>query len=718
MESHAPNAVNKGGEAFAIGGWYVDPSALQISNETKTVRLEPKAMSVLSHLASRPGDVITRQELEESIWSETVVGYDALSNAIIKLRKAFGDNARDPRYIETITKTGYRLIALVKQLDSTSLQQLTNSAENGGNRQTRLPRKLAAILYADVVDYSRLTREDEDATHRLLNEYLDFLADCVEVNCGRVMHYAGDAALAMFDAAIDAVNCAREIQQALAERNEDVPAGRGLQFRIGVNSGDVFEDRGDVYGDGVNIAARLEGLAQAGGICVSEAVRSAIGNKMGIGFQFIGEQVVKNIDEPVRAYTVCSNGIEVTAVPDGFPVMPSKPSIAVLAFDNMSGEADQEYFSDGLSEDITTDLSKLAGLLVIARNSAFAYKGRSVNVSDISRELGVRYLLEGSVRRVGQRIRVNAQMIDSTTGGHVWAERYDRDVTDIFSVQDELTRDIVAALGPTLTGNEMLQLKQPGTANFEAYDYFLKGREQALLDTEESAGRARILLKKAIELDPVFSSAYAYLGRTFGVAYINNWGDSCHQSLEQGLELGRKAVSLDNSNPTAHLTAGTLGFWLKMYPFALEEINTAISLDPNFAEGYGALSMFHVYLGEPAKALESLEKAMRLDPHYRDIYLHLLGQAMFHLQRYPEAIDALKRRLIRKPESDISRVLLASSYGHLGDFDKSRVEWEEAMQVNPNYSIEQKRQMLPYRNPADFEHFAEGLGKAGLIGKR
>ncbi len=715
MANRASSAEKNNGEAFTVGGWRVDPSALRVSNEFKTVKLEPKAMAVLKFLASRPGDVITRQELELSVWAGTVVGYDALSNAINKLRKAFGDKARNPQYIETIAKSGYRLIARVRLAEENTPQQSPGTSKSVKNRQNRLPRKLAAILYADVVDYSRLTHEDEDATHFMLNEYLNLFAECVETNCGRVMHYAGDALLAMFDAAIDAVNCAREVQQEIDQRNETIPAGRGIQFRIGVNSGDVFEDRGDVYGEGVNIAARLEGLAQAGGICVSEAVRTAIGNKMGVDFVFVGEHVVKNIDEPVRVYTVNGTTTQITGVIEEFPSKPSKPSIAVLAFDNMSGEADQEYFSDGISEDITTDLSKLSGLLVIARNSAFAYKGRAVNVGDISRELGVRYVLEGSVRRIGQRVRVNAQMIDSTSGGHVWAERYDRDVTDIFSVQDELTRDIVAALAPTLTGKEMKQLNQSGTANFEAYDYFLKGREQALLDTEKNTSQAQILLNKAIELDPSFSSAYAHLGRSYGVAYINNWCDPSDQSLETGLEFCRKAVTLDNNSPFAHFAVGIIAFWLRMDLLAQQEINTAISLDPNFAEGYGALSMIQVYSGEPQQALESLQITMRLDPHYRDIYLHLMGLAYFHLQQYAKAIDALKRRLIRKPESDISRVLLASSYGHLGEFDKSGVEWNEAMQINPNYSIEQKRQLLPYKNPADFEFFADGLRKAGLL---
>ena len=672
-------------------------------------------MAVLNYLAYRPGTVVSRQELEETVWAGTVVGYDALSNTIIKLRKAFGDKARKPLIIETITKSGYRLIAEVNTLAWES--GIQHTGRPGESAHQRLPRKLAAILYADVVDYTRLTQQDEDATHQALSEYLDLFATRVEAHSGRVMHYAGDAVLAMFNAAIDAVSCACDVQQDVAANNAKIPDERNLWFRIGVNSGDVFEDRGDVYGNGVNIAARLEGLAQAGGICVSEAIHTAIGSGLEFKFQFIGEHRVKNIDQPVRVYTVESHTGDTIITLGGVqnPAPPDKPSIAVLPFDNMSGDEEQEYFSDGISEDITTDLSKLSGLLVIARNSAFAYKGKTVNVADIGRELGVRYLLEGSVRKSGLRVRINAQLIDVTTGGHVWAERYDRELNDIFAVQDEVAQAIIAAIAPTLSGSEQITLGQRETSNIEAYDYFLRGREQALLDSEESTRQAKTLLKKAIELDPSFSSAYSHLARCYALDYINNWGDPSQRSMNMAHELGLKAVALDPNNPHAHFTTGTAALWLKMHDQALQEINTALSIDPNFAEGFGALSMIQIYSGDPAKALESLQTTMRLDPHYRDIYLHLLAQAYFHLEQYAKAIEALKRRLIRKPGSDISHVLSAACYGHLGKFEQGREEWKQALAINPDYSLEQKRQKLPYQNPADFDHFADGLRKAGLV---
>lgn len=665
-------------------------------------------MAVLDYLACRPGSVVTRQELEQALWTGVVVGYDALSNTIIKLRKAFGDKARDPAVIETIPKTGYRLIAEVTPVDGA-----TGTAVAGSGEIERMPRKLAAILYADVAGYSRLTRDDEDATHRLLKQHLGLFAKRVEACNGRVMHYAGDAILAMFDAAVDAVDCARAVQQEIYEHNESLPAGKGLRFRIGINSGDVFEDRGDVYGDGVNIAARLQGLAQPGGICLSESIRAAVGSKKGFGFDFVGEHQVKNIDDPVRVYTVDTPGAPVDAV-DAAPPMPGRPSVAVMPFDNMSGDAEQEYFSDGLTEDITTDLSKLSGLLVIARNSAFAYKGKPINPTEIGRELGVRYMLEGSVRKSGERVRINAQLIDCTTSGHVWAERYDRDLHDIFSVQDEVTREIVAAISPSLTGTEQDRLEHHETDDFEAYDYFLKGREQLFLDNEASTAEARRLLQQATDLDPQFSSAFAYLSRCHALEFINNWGDPAARSMTRALELGRRAVELNADNPRAHFAAGTAALWLKMYDLAHDEIHQALEIDSNFADGYGALGMIQIYSGDSARALDSLRTTMRLDPHYRDIYLHMSGQAYYHLGRYDEAVAVLKRRLIRKPDSDISRVLLAASYGQLGEPVKGLEEWREALRVNPDYSIDRKRVMLPYRDPADLEFVIDGLRKAGV----
>ena len=379
--------------------------------------------------------------------------------------------------------------------------------------EKHLPRKLAAILYADVAGYSRLTGEDEDATHQALSEYLDLITNSIQDHRGQVMHYAGDAVLAKFDAVVDTLSCAVSVQNELKIRNDILPEERKIQFRIGVNTGDVIEDRGDIYGDGVNVAARLETLAEPGGICISESVRTAVGNKLDLAFEDMGEQAVKNISIPVHTYRVQLKGSPSALI--GTPSLPNKRSIAVLSFENMSGDAEQEYFADGIAEDIITSLSKLSQLLVIARNSSFTYKGSSVKVQQIANELGVGYIIEGSVRKSGNRVRITSQLIDCTTGGHLWAERFDRDLTDIFAVQDEVTQAIVSAMAVELTADERERLKNTGTNNLEAYDFFLRGREQYRLLSKEGSTQAEALLSRALNLDPAYATAYAYLAYTY-----------------------------------------------------------------------------------------------------------------------------------------------------------------------------------------------------------
>ena len=339
--------------------------------------------------------------------------------------------------------------------------------------EDRLPRKLAAILYADVADYSRLTGEDEDATHRTLSEYLDLISGFIESHGGTVMHYAGDAVLAQFSAVVDAMAAAVEIQNELRSKNEDLSDDRKVQFRIGVNSGDVIEDRGDIYGDGVNVAARLEALADPGGICISDAVRTAVGKKLDFIYEDTGEQEVKNIEEPVRTYKVVMESKEKPDIASAeLPALelPEEPSIAVLPFTNMSGDPEQEYFSDGITEDIITALSRISGLLVIARNSTMVYKGKAVDVKQVGCEQGVRYVLEGSVRKAGNRIRVTAQLIDATTGHHLWADRYDRELDDIFAVQDEITQKITVEMRVQIAEGEQVRLWAGGTDSVQAWE--------------------------------------------------------------------------------------------------------------------------------------------------------------------------------------------------------------------------------------------------------
>ncbi len=381
----------------------------------------------------------------------------------------------------------------------------------------------------------------------------------------------------------------------------------------------------------------------------------------------------------------------------------------------MSGDAEQEYFADGISEDTITALSKLSQLFVIARNSSFTFKGRNVNVQEVGRSLGVRYVLEGSVRKSGNRVRITAQLIDATTGGHLWAERFDRDLTDIFAVQDDVTQHIVGALALNLTEGDQQRLATEHTDNLEAYDCFLRGREQLWRFTREQNTQARELLQRAIELDPKFASAYAFLAVAHGLDYINRWSTSPSTSMEQAEEFATRAVALDDRNPYAHWALGIINLHLRRHDMAIREAERSISLAPNLADGHESLGNALHYSGRSEEALACFDRAMALNPYYPDMWLHFQAQAMFQLGRYEEAVASLKRRLVRNPDTDVSRVLLAASYGHLGRFDEARVEWQEVFRINPDYSLEHRRKVLPYKNPSDFERVVDGLRKAGLV---
>ncbi len=579
-----------------------------------------------------------------------------------------------------------------------------------------LERKLAAILYADVAGYSRLTGEDEEGTHRTLSAYLDAITALIERHTGTVMHFAGDAVLAEFASVLNALRCGVNIQRDLMARNEKRPEERKLQFRIGINLGDVIVDRDEIYGDGVNIAARLEGLAEPGGICISDVVRQSVEGKLNLTFEDLGEQSVKNIENPVRAYRVLL-GFEVA--PKSAPVkttladMSSQPSIAVLPFDNMSGDPEQEYFSDGITEDLITDLSKIRELFVVARHATFTYKGKRVMPQQVARELGVGHVLEGSVRKAGTRLRITAQLIDAATGGHLWAERYDRNLTDIFALQDEITEKIASALEVKLTEGKQEEAPRRYTENLEAYDCFLRGRAYQADATIEENARAREMFERAIELDPSFAGAYALLSYTHYRDWFYQWSDD-PQALQRALKLAQKAVALDDSLPLAHTYLAWAQVSRKQYEEAIAEGERAISLDPNFAESYSRLGIILSFAGRPEECVSLVEKAMRLDPHYPPMYLFYLGHAYFAMGKYEEAIAALKRSLTRTPDLIACNLFLAVIYGELGRKEEAQAQVAEVLRISPRVSVEGQRSRMPFKDQAVLERFIDGLRKAGL----
>ena len=578
----------------------------------------------------------------------------------------------------------------------------------------RLPRKLAAILYADVAGYSRLTGEDEDATHRCLSEYLDLIATTIKSNHGKVVHYAGDAVLAKFEAAIDAVSCATAIQGLLAERNEDLVDNRKLQFRIGVNLGDVIEDRGDIYGDGVNVAARLESLAEPGGICISESVYSAIGTKLGLGYKYLGEQKVKNIDRPVRTYTVDLSSLEPDSPSSTLvvePVKGQKPVVAVLPFNNMSSAAEDEYFVDGLTEDIITALARFRELLVIARNSTFRYKGQSVDVQQVGRELNAGYIVEGSVRRAANRVRITAQLIRASDGTHLWADRYDRDLEDIFAVQDEVTQTIAAALGVRLQDAARELAMHKNTADLNAYDCVLRARRYTItLDGEEHA-RARDLLEKAVELDSSYADAHALLANVYLAEHRFNVNPR-PEPIERALTSAKRAVELDPQNAYARCWLAIAYFFRHENESFEQEAQRALALNPNDPETLAEVGHYFAFLGEYDKGVELTRRAIDLNPLHPAWYFFCFARK--HLNEGDHAAALAYVRKINLPDFYWSWLVETVALSHLGDTNKASMALARLKALKPDFSA--RDELYKWNtDPKSTDQILDGLAKAGYV---
>ena len=579
-----------------------------------------------------------------------------------------------------------------------------------------MERRPAAILAADVVGYSRaMELNEEDTLARLQTLRKDHFDPSVERHNGRIFKTTGDGAYVEFANSLDALRCALDVQRALGERTDNCPSQENLILRIGINVGDVILDEDDVYGTSVNIAARLEGLAPPGGICLSENTYRQVYRNVDVHFDDLGVQALKNVAQPVRVYRVSVEIPGRAKSPSRVSgIRAEKPSIAVLPLENLSGDPKQEFFADGVAEDLITALSKLEQLRVIARNSSFSYKGRAVKVQEIGRDLHVHYLVEGSVRKSGGRVRINVQLISCEDGSHLWAEKYDRDLSDIFDVQDDVTRDIVSALAVRLKTGDLQRLRSTESANLEAYELFLKGRAALYKFNADQNRRAIKLLEASQDLDPSFVPPVAFTSTALLIEYINGWADNPDEALERSLQIGTRAVELDPSYPWARIALGNAFLWMRKLDQAIAQYETAIELDPNFADAIMTLGWARHFAGHADEAIELIERGLLLDPNYSPMRLHWLAQCLFQLGRYEEAAEKLRLRLARQPHSDVSHALLAATYGHLGNPEGARMEWEEVLRINPKFSIERRRKILPYKNSRDFDRFVDGLTKAGI----
>ena len=633
----------------------------------------------------------------------------------------------------------------------------------------KIKRKLTAIMSADVKGYSRLMGEDEEWTLRTLNTYKGLIQNLVGEHRGRVVASPGDNVLAEFASVVDAVECAVEIQQVLRAKNALLPETRKMDFRIGINLGDVIEEGDSIYGDGVNIAARLEALAEAGGICISESAYQQIENKIPLRYDYLGEHAVKNIAKPVRVYRAriepegassqvieeikpekirLSRAVlagialvviagaaalyqfalrpsalrmevaskEKTALP-----LPDKPSIAVLPFTNMSGDREQEYFSDGITEDLITDISKISGLFVIARNSVFTYKGKPIKIPQVAKELGVRYVMEGSVRREGDQLRINAQLIDALTDRHLWAERYDGTIDKVFALQDSITQKIVSALKVELSSDIEKQRATKETNSPQAYDNFLRGWAHYRQSSPESFAKATTFFEKAVKLDPEYGHAYAALALIYWEgAEFQRW-KYLNVSYSEAKLKARKYLkeAMKDPTPLAHSVASLIHKRESRYQEAITEATHAIALDSSDPIGYRAMADALIWSGNSPQSAEFTANAMRLDPKNSSDYLDLLGIAQFNLEQFEKAATSLKQYIKRNPDAEWSYLWLAATYGHLGRKQEAssamKLFNEHMEKIAWNYmSTLQGVDVLSLKEQKDAERLREGLRIAGV----
>jgi adenylate cyclase len=572
----------------------------------------------------------------------------------------------------------------------------------------RVERKLSAIFAADVEGYSRLMGRDEVGTLRTLTAYRAIIDCLIAFHRGRIFNTAGDSILADFVSAVDAVECAVEIQEAVGKENADRPADDQMRFRIGVHVGDIIVQGDNLFGDAVNIAARLEALAEPGGICVSGAVRDHIGTKLSVEFIDLGPQQVKNIAQPIKAYRISGE-----ASPSTIPVvgsslpLPERPSIAVLPFANMSGDPEQEYFTDGMVEEIITALSRIRWLFVIARNSSFTYKGQTIDVKRVGRELGVRYVLEGSVRKAGGRVRITAQLIDAFTGTHLWADRFDGSLEDIFELQDKVALSVAGVIEPTVQAAEIRHSANRPTNDLTAYDLYLRALQHWSAYEEERVVQALDLLGRAIERDPHYGSALALAAHCHYLLEVNGWIDDLEANRRKGIDLARQAIRFAPDDPEALATgAFALGYFGEDIDGAIRLIDRSLALNPSFARGWVWSAVLRNFAGQPSLAIEHYNRSLRLSPRDRLAVFGLpLGTAHFFNKQFDDAAAILLASLEEAPGFAVTYRFLASCYAHMGRLDEAREIVTRLRSITPDVVP----RIVPYRNPEHRELFLSGL---------
>ena len=581
---------------------------------------------------------------------------------------------------------------------------------------SRLPRKLAGILYADVAGYSRLMGGDEDSTHRTLCSHLDLISESVKSSTGQIMHYAGDAVLAKFDAAIDAVSCAADIQTRLRACNLELPADRRVEFRVGVNLGDVIEDRGDIYGDGVNVAARLESLAEPGGVCISESIRVAAGGKLPCEYEPMGEQRVKNIAEPVRAYRLLLTSSAGAPLPSARSAIrvPDGPSLAIMPFKTASGDAEQASLADGIRMDIQTALVKLAGLTVIATSTAYTYRDKDVAVEQAAADMGVRHILEGNIQKSGNRVRITVALIDAVSSQVVWNERYERAMDDSFEVQDEITERVVTALDVKLASGEPAKIWRKTIKDPKAREYYYRGLHEYMKGDRDAMAIARDYFERVTQLAPDSALGPTHVAFSHWWDAFRGWTDSPSRSLHLAGEWAEKAITMEDADGQAHAVMAHVHLLRREHDKALEVAEQAVAIRPQCVSANGHLGNVLYFYGKPAQAVQSVKRAIRVTPVYSAWLVDILAASCLAAGDLDGATAAAREALRLKPDDLDARFVLIGAYQSVGREARAREIAREVLAIQPDFSLTRWAPMQPYRDPTTLERIVDSLRRAGL----
>jgi adenylate cyclase len=689
------------------------------------VAIGSRALDILGVLIARAGEVVSKEELIAAVWPGTVVEDSNLTVQISALRRVLDRGLPNGSSIQTVAGRGYRFIAPVTR---PSPEVLPASPERDPGSEERQPglrsalsaaastRRLAAILAADIAGYSRLMGADEEGTLARLKALRAELIDpAIAEHRGRLVKTTGDGLLVKFQSVVDAVRCAIAWQDAMGERNALEPSEGRIEFRIGINAGDVVIDGDDIYGDGVNIAMRLERIAEQGGICVARTVITQTRGKLDFPVEDLGEQALRNIAQPIHVFRVVAEKKPMVEPP---LALPDKPSLAVLPFQNLTGDAEQGYFVDGMVEEITTAIARLPWLFVIARNSAFTYKGKPVDVKQVAQELGVRYVLEGSVRKAGSRVRISGQLIDTTTGAHIWADRFDGALDDIFELQDQVASNVAGAIEPKLRQSEIDRASRKPTANLTAYDLYLRALAQSYRYTDEGLAETVALARKALAIDPSYAPAAAMVGRCRVLQRVQGWGALSDEDIGEACRLARQALEAERDDAeTIWQAAWTLFFLAGEGAIAAGALDRALTRNPNAAHAWTARGNIHAVRNQPEAAIEAIERARRLSPFdpYAFAYAGIIAIAHLAARRFEQAIEWADRSLHDQPRMVSAMRLKVAANAHLGRLDEARAELSRVLAIDPKLTIARYREYLHFMAPEVLELYVTGLRLAGLL---